>query len=335
VTAQPRDSVDVGTSFAVWPPPTVSRVDPFHFGIRTGADKPRGPRLNPYVERDIDHHLQLLLEHHQQAIVVSASHGAGAARTVYEALKRVHPRARLLIPMPPGEFAPEVLSTTNIEGSVVLWLDTLGSYWGVEGARLFEVLSRWVRQPDRWLIATVYDGDPDVFASKEFDLLNARVLRLDSELTSAELDRMHKLYGDVKTTASIGSHPPVRNVPKTPGRPPRPEPPPREHVRLLDDEPVGLTGDRLDRKAVANAVEKLLSEHVRSFRGQSLFVHVDGAWGAGKSSLLRFLRESVEESWLVGPYDAWRQSRGGPRWPAVAHASPGRPRRRPLYLCSR
>jgi hypothetical protein len=183
VTAQPRDSVDVGTSFAVWPPPTVSRVDPFHFGIRTGADKPRGPRLNPYVERDIDHHLQLLLEHHQQAIVVSASHGAGAARTVYEALKRVHPRARLLIPMPPGEFAPEVLSTTNIEGSVVLWLDTLGSYWGVEGARLFEVLSRWVRQPDRWLIATVYDGDPDVFASKEFDLLNARVLRLDSELT--------------------------------------------------------------------------------------------------------------------------------------------------------
>jgi hypothetical protein len=312
--------VDVGTSFAVWPPLTVSRVDPFHFGIRTGADKPRGRRLNPYVERDIDHELQLLLKQHQQAIVVSAPHGAGAARTVYEALKRVHPRARLLIPIPPGEFASEVLQATNVEGGLVLWLDSLGSYWGVEGARLFEVLARWLRQPDRRLIATAYDGDPDVFANKGFDLLNARVLHLDSELTSAELDRMHKLYGDVQTTASIGFHPPVRNVPEPPDRPPRPEPPPREHVRLLDDEPVGLTDDRLDRKAVANAVEKLLSEHARSFRGQSLFVHVDGAWGAGKSSLLRFLRESVDESWLIVTYDAWRQSRGGPPWLTLLQA---------------
>jgi hypothetical protein len=138
--------------------------------------------------------------------------------------------------MPPGEFGSEVLLATNLEEGVVLWLDTLGSYWGVEGVRLFEALTRWLRQPDRWLIATAYDGDPDVLASKEFDRLNARVLRLDSDLTS-ELDRMHKLYGDVQVTISIGLHPPVRRGQRRSGRPPRPEPAPREHVRLLDTRP--------------------------------------------------------------------------------------------------
>jgi hypothetical protein len=325
VTSQSRESVHVGTSFAVWPPPTVSQVDPLDFGIHTGADRPGGRRLNPYVRRELDRDLEVALRD-EGAVVVSAPRGAGTARTVYEVLKRAHPRARLLVPARPGEFASEILLATNLDVATILWLDKLGSYWSVEGSRLIEILTRWLHQPDRWLVASAYDEDPDVLASKEFEQLNARVLRLNSDLTSTELDRMRGLYGDVPTTTSIGFYPPARRAQRKPESEPSPEselspePAEREHVRLLDDEPVGLAEDQLGRKAVAKALKEQLHEHVQSFPGRSLFVHIDGAWGAGKSSLLRFLRESIDESWLVVPYDAWRQSRGGPPWLTLLQA---------------
>jgi hypothetical protein len=326
-------NVDAGPSFAVWPPLTVREVNPFDFGVHTGADQPRGRRLNSYVKRDIDPDLELALKD-ERVVVVSAPQGAGATRTVYEALKHVHLRARLLIPMRPGEFASEDLFAANFDADTVLWLDKLGSHWGVEGSQLFGVLAQWLSKPRRWMVATAYDDGPDVLTSKEFERLNARVLRLDKDLTRAELDRMLRLYGSVQTTTSIGFHPPVKRPPTKPEPEPTLHPTPepettpypvpetvaREHVPLLDDEPVGLADDQLGREGVADALRDQLQELAENFRGKSFFVHLDGAWGAGKSSLLRFLRESVDTSWLVVPYDAWRQSRGGPPWLTLLQA---------------
>ena len=101
--------------------------------------------------------------------------------------------------------------------------------------------------------------------------------------------------------------------------PTRPRPPsPREHVRWLADEPVGLDHDQLHRAGVAHALHKELLEHVQYNPGRSFLVQIDGPWGAGKSTLLCFLREIVErreaDPWLVIAYDAWRQSRAGPPW---------------------
>ena len=57
---------------------------------------------------------------------------------------------------------------------------------------------------------------------------------------------------------------------------------------------------------------------VQTNPGRSFLVHIDGAWGTGKSTLLHFLRDIVEhrkfDRWLVISHDAWRQSRAGPPW---------------------
>jgi hypothetical protein len=79
-------------------------------------------------------------------------------------------------------------------------------------------------------------------------------------------------------------------------RPAPPEPPVREHVRWLADEPVGLDGDELGRRGVASALLHQLEALVETYPGRSFLVHIDGAWGAGKSTLLRFLQESVGEA---------------------------------------
>jgi hypothetical protein len=320
------DRVAAGDGFEIWPPPYVREVDPFHFGVHTGADGPRGRRLNPYIAREIDGALERSLRK-DRVVVVLAAAGAGATRTVYEALNRVRPRARLLIPRRPGEFAPEELLATDIEGETVLWIDKLGSHWGVAGARLIEVFGGWLRHSERWLVAACYDGEPDVLNSHEFERLSAAALRLDSDLTPAEVGRMREIYGDVPTMSSIGVNPPLPKAAAADATPPAPEPDARDHVRLLDDEPVGSDGDELGRKAVATALEEQLQGLVETFPGRSFFVHVDGAWGAGKSTLLRFLRESVDGStgsqnndWLAVPYDAWRQSRGGPPWLTLLQA---------------
>jgi hypothetical protein len=104
---------------------------------------------------------------------------------------------------------------------------------------------------------------------------------------------------------------------------------PREHVDWLDDEPVGLDADTLGRRGVAVTLESQLRKAVEKHHVRSFLVHVDGAWGAGKSSLLRFLRELMSEPtgsgagkdlWLCVDYDAWRQSRVGPPWLTLLQA---------------
>ena len=105
----------------------------------------------------------------------------------------------------------------------------------------------------------------------------------------------------------------------------RPTPlPPPEHVRWMTDEPVNLDGDELGRRGVARALEQQLRTLARDFPGQSFLVELEGRWGTGKSTLLRFLRDLVvvqsAEPWLVIPYDAWRQSRAGPPWLTLLQA---------------
>jgi hypothetical protein len=149
---------------------------------------------------------------------------------------------------------------------------------------------------------------------------------------STVIDASHLLFGAmsvphcsaVERLARIGIHP-IDVTPRNGAE--------REHVRLLVDETVGLDEDELGRRAVAEALKDQLSRLHTDFRGRSFLVHVDGAWGAGKSTILRFLHELIELShregnsgdtssgdWLVITYDAWRQARVGPPWLTVLQA---------------
>lgn len=72
--------------------------------------------------------------------------------------------------------------------------------------------------------------------------------------------------------------------------------------------------DGLKRAALADVMAARLREVRRDEPGTSLLVHLDGPWGAGKSSLLNFLGERLADEFTVVRFDAWRQARIAPPW---------------------
>jgi KAP family P-loop domain len=74
--------------------------------------------------------------------------------------------------------------------------------------------------------------------------------------------------------------------------------------------------DLLGRKRLAQAlvqrVHQLTAPGSRSKR--SFLIHVDGPWGAGKSTLFGFLREELAHDFLIVTINAWREQRIGVAW---------------------
>lgn len=69
----------------------------------------------------------------------------------------------------------------------------------------------------------------------------------------------------------------------------------REHVAWLDDDPVVSKADALGRDGVAMALDEQLRTLDREKPGRSFLVHIDGPWGAGKSTLMQFVRDRPAE----------------------------------------
>jgi hypothetical protein len=88
-----------------------------------------------------------------------------------------------------------------------------------------------------------------------------------------------------------------------------------DKVDWLADAPAD--DDLLQRDPLAQALGRRLKRIREQDPGNAFLVHLDGAWGTGKSTILRFLRRSLEPEWLVVDFDAWRQSRVGPPWWAL------------------
>lgn len=74
--------------------------------------------------------------------------------------------------------------------------------------------------------------------------------------------------------------------------------------------------DLLGRTALATA----LLDHLAALSGRgerSMMVHLDGAWGSGKSSLFEFIKREIGETgapYLVVEVNAWREQRIGAQW---------------------
>jgi len=88
--------------------------------------------------------------------------------------------------------------------------------------------------------------------------------------------------------------------------------PPDSDVDWLSDSPAD--DDLLDRKALASVVRNRLARIAGERPESSFLVHLDGRWGTGKSTLLKFLRERLEPDFLVVEFDAWRQARLAHPW---------------------
>ena len=101
-------------------------------------------------------------------------------------------------------------------------------------------------------------------------------------------------------------------------------------VPTLSDQPSDV--DNLGRKAFAEALgSRLIDEQNRSAEANarakrprrepdSFVLHLEGPWGSGKTSLLRFLSAYLtEHGWLVVQFNAWQHQRvGAPWWLLIA-----------------
>lgn len=88
-----------------------------------------------------------------------------------------------------------------------------------------------------------------------------------------------------------------------------------DKVELLDDVPGATRGDdRLRRSPLAGALAVRLERRHEEGRERSFLVHLDGAWGSGKTTVLNFVADALGPDWTIVRYNAWRQSRIGPHW---------------------
>jgi KAP family P-loop domain len=92
---------------------------------------------------------------------------------------------------------------------------------------------------------------------------------------------------------------------------------PREREARTDwttDSPA--TEDLLGRKVLAEILAKKLRclSDPQADQLSSFMVHVDGPWGAGKSTLFEFLQKKLEPGFVVVRVNAWRDQRTGAPW---------------------
>jgi hypothetical protein len=94
-------------------------------------------------------------------------------------------------------------------------------------------------------------------------------------------------------------------------------------TRLVHDQPAQADG--LGRLGLATEVASLLRELAAGAdgSGEAFAVHLDAPWGAGKSSLVRFIGDQLtapvddHPGWTVIQLDAWRSSQLSPAWWAL------------------
>ena len=74
--------------------------------------------------------------------------------------------------------------------------------------------------------------------------------------------------------------------------------------------------DELGRSPIAKDLAKRISRLAGEEQPEdtSFMVHIDGSWGAGKSSVFRFLRAELEDEFVVVDVNAWREQRVGVQW---------------------
>lgn len=76
--------------------------------------------------------------------------------------------------------------------------------------------------------------------------------------------------------------------------------------------------DRLGREPVAKAFVRLIKKDIFTEKlNHSFTVHLQGKWGAGKSSFLNFIKKNLnsdDENWIIVEYNAWQNQHITPPW---------------------
>ncbi|WP_234352818.1 tetratricopeptide repeat protein [Streptomyces sp. NRRL B-1140] len=186
--------------------PRIDEVDPYDIGVSRSKYSNR-PGEAPYVPRHPqDGQLDAALAE-SRFVVLAGRSKAGKSRTLYEALLRTSPGARLIVPRPDGpeQRALDDLSRLTLptgQDSSVLWLDDLHRYLRPGGLDL-QILDRLTRRhPAVTVVATIPAKQRAALTAMENDvgrvsrtvLGKARTVELPSRLGAADTAVARDLY---------------------------------------------------------------------------------------------------------------------------------------------
>lgn len=77
--------------------------------------------------------------------------------------------------------------------------------------------------------------------------------------------------------------------------------------------------DKLGRRPIANSLAKLINDDIFGNKKCHAFMaHLQGRWGEGKSSFMKFLEDGLQETgdnrWIIIHYNAWKNQYVDPPW---------------------
>jgi len=163
-----------------------------------------------------------------------------------------------------------------------------------------------------------YPGDPE---KMEPALWRRLVERISSEAPRQEAENQAPSRPEVEQRKQAESTRP--QTPQTPQRTPTRGP--TEHVAAHADNPALV--DELGRRPFAEIIAARIEEVRRSNSGNAqaagaFMVNLHGPWGAGKTSVLNFLKANLQDKgkraapdrWVVVEFNAWRHQRLQPPW---------------------
>lgn len=205
----------------VGPPlPSVSTINPYLYLGVTGSDLAERYALAgqrpPYVRRDIDDQIDCALRTDRFIVIVGPSK-AGKSRTAYEAIDRVFPHHKLLIPSTATRLRALLALDPSLDmspGPAVLWLDDLEQYLEASALDLRTVTDWRQRQSDIVVVATMRANEHDRIRDRSGEvgrtartlLAQAREIRLAENLSPGERAQAQHLYRGQRFRGSIGEH---------------------------------------------------------------------------------------------------------------------------------
>jgi hypothetical protein len=129
--------------------PTVAEVSPYGIVGVTPSKHLEDDPAPPYVGRDVDHLLDELLRRRGVALVTGASK-AGKTRTAFEAVRRVFPTSKLIVPTACTKALTSILGDPPFARGPdppVLWLDQLDRFLG-DVTGFDQALLDWLERGD-------------------------------------------------------------------------------------------------------------------------------------------------------------------------------------------
>lgn len=84
------------------------------------------------------------------------------------------------------------------------------------------------------------------------------------------------------------------------------------YIAWLHDAPA--QDDILQRKPLAQTLATRLRRINSNPSASSFAFLLDGPWGAGKTTMLKFITNELEPDWLVIDFNAWKEAKIGPPW---------------------